>query len=73
MSMTRYEKARVAEFYGDVVADILSSFLSAAEEKEKRRPGVGAPKAADMVNMNPCAYRIAQGAENVKDERTAET
>lgn len=73
MSMTRYEKARVAEFYGDVVADILSSFLSAAEEKEKRRPGVGAPKAADMVNMNPCAYSVSRGAGNVKDERTAET
>lgn len=38
MSMTKYERAKVAEFYGDVVADILSSFLSAAEEKEKCRP-----------------------------------
>lgn len=68
MSMTKYERAKVAEFYGDVVADILSSFLSAAEEKENRRLGVGAPKAADMVNVNPRAYSVSRGAGNVKED-----
>mgnify|MGYP006910792731 CR=1 FL=1 len=63
MSMTKYERAKVAEFYGDVVADILSSFLSAAEEKEKCRPGVGAPKAADNDDV---LYSISHRAENVK-------
>ena len=55
MSMTKYERAKVAEFYGDVVADILSSFLSAAEEKEKCRPGVDAPKAAVETLGKVCA------------------
>lgn len=63
MSMTKYERAKVAEFYGEVAADILSSFLSAAEEKEKCRPGVGAPKAADNDDV---LYSIAHGAGNVK-------
>lgn len=68
--MTRYERAKVAEFYGEVVADILGAFLSAAEEKEKRRPGVGAPEAADDDNVR--TYRISHGAGNVKCERKAE-
>ncbi len=70
MSMTKYERAKVAEFYGDVVADILSSFLSAAEEKEKCRPGDETPKAADRENYAlDCS--IAHGAGDVKNERTA--
>ena len=69
MSMTKYERAKVAEFYGNVVADILSSFLSAAEEKEKCRPGVDAPKAADNDDV---LYSISHGDGNVKyNERTA--
>lgn len=67
MSMTKYERAKVAEFYGEVVADILSSLLSATE-KENRRLGAGTPKAADKVNVNPCAYSVSRGAENVKDD-----
>ena len=62
--MTKYERSKVAEFYGEVVADILGEFLSAAEEKERCRPGVGAPKAAE--DNIPCDYRISQGAGNVK-------
>lgn len=62
--MTRYEKAKVAEFYGQAVSDILNSFLSDAEEKEKCRPGVGAPKAADD---DESIFRISHGAGNVKE------
>lgn len=72
MAMTRYEKSKVAEFYGQAVADIINEYLSAAEEKERSRPGVGAPKAA-KVNVNPCAYSVSRGAGNVKEyERKAE-
>lgn len=35
MAMTKYERAKVAEFYGQAVADILSAYLSEAEEKRK--------------------------------------
>lgn len=66
MSMTKYERAKVAEFYGEVVADILNEYLSAAEEKERSRLGVGAPKAADKNNMS--AYSLSRGARNVKDD-----
>ena len=63
--MTRYEKAKVAEFYGQAVSDILNEYLSAAEdEKEKCRPGVGAPKAADD---DESIFRISHGAGNVKE------
>lgn len=72
MPMTRYERAKVTEFYGEVVADILSSLLSAAEEKEKCRSGVGTPKAADEVNAKVDTYRISHGAGNVKCERNVE-
>lgn len=69
MSMTKYERAKVAEFYGDVVADILNTYLSEAEEKEKCRPGVDAPKAADNDDV---LYSISHGDGNVKyNERTA--
>lgn len=72
MAMTRYEKSKVAEFYGQAVADILSAYPSEAEKKEKRRLGVGAPKAA-KVNVNPCTYSVSRGAGNVKNnERKAE-
>jgi len=55
MSMTKYERSKVAEFYGEVAADILSSFFSAAEKKEKCRPGVDAPKAAVETLGKVCA------------------
>ena len=64
MSMTKYERSKVAEFYGEVAADILSSFFSAAEKKEKCRPGVGAPKAADNDDV---LYSISHGDGNVKN------
>ncbi len=63
MSMTKYERAKVAEFYGEVVADILNTYLSEAEKKEKCRLGVDAPKAADN---DVVLYSIAHGAGNVK-------
>lgn len=68
MPMTKYERERVAEFYGNAVADILSSLLSAAEEKEKCRPDDETPKAADRENY-AVDYSIAHGMGNVKDER----
>lgn len=68
MAMTKYERAKVAEFYGQALADILSSYLSEAEKKEKCRPGVGAPKAADNDDV---LYSISHGAGDVKNERTA--
>ncbi len=68
MPMTRYEKAKIAEFYGQAVSDILSSFLSDAEEKEKCRPGVGTPRAADDdVVPTKHTHRISHGAGNVKE------
>ncbi len=71
--MTRYERAKVAEFYGQAVSDILSSCLCAAEEKEKCRSGVGAPKAADDdVVPTKHTHRISHGAGNVKCERKSE-
>lgn len=62
--MTKYERSKVAEFYGQAVSDILGAYLSAeAEEKEKCRSGVGAPKAADNDDV---LYSISHRAENVK-------
>lgn len=69
MPMTKYERERVAEFYGNAVADILSSFLSAAEKKEKCRPDDETPKAADRENY-AVDYSIAHETSNVKDERS---
>ncbi len=68
MPMTRYEQSKVAEFYGQAVSDILSSYLSAAEEKEKCRSGTAIPKAADEANMKIDTYRISHGAGNVKED-----
>ena len=65
MAMTRYEKSKVAEFYGQAVADIINEYLSAAEEKERSRPGVGAPKAAGENHV--FGNSIARGARNVKE------
>lgn len=70
MPMTKYERAKVAEFYGEVAADILNTYLSEAEKKEKCRPGDETPKAADRENYAlDCS--IAHGAGDVKNERTA--
>lgn len=63
--MTKYEKAKVAEFYGQAVSDILNEYLSTAEdEKEKCRPGAATPKAADDESI----FRISHGAGNVKED-----
>lgn len=58
MAMTRYEKSKVAEFYGQAVADIINEYLSAAEEKEKCRPDDETPKAA--VRENYAVWRRYQ-------------
>ncbi len=70
MPMTRYERTKIAEFYGQAVSDILSSCLSAAEdEKEKCRPGAATPKAADDdVVPTKHTHRISHGAGNVKED-----
>ena len=67
MPMTRYEKAKVAEFYSQAVSDILNEYLSAAEdEKEKCRSGAATPKAADDAVRMKYTYSISSGAGNVK-------
>lgn len=62
-AMTRYERAKIAEFYGQAVADILGAFLSAAEEKEKCRPGTAIPKAAEnKPDERSCLHNSTEGA-----------
>lgn len=62
MPMTRYEQSKVAEFYGEVAADILNAYLSAAKEKEKCRPGTAIPKAAEnKSDERSCLYNSTEG------------
>lgn len=62
MPMTKYEQSKVAEFYGEVVADILGEFLSRADEIEKKcRPGTAIPKAAEnKPDERSCLYNSTE-------------
>lgn len=61
MPMTKYEQSKIAKFYGEAVADIFNEYLSAAEEKEKCRPGAATPKASEnKPDEKSCLYNITE-------------